>query len=226
MTARIFAQATVAVISLTACISSATAADLMPLNPDVKQASIATTICQTGWTRTVRPYVSTMKTIKAEMLAEVGEPIETKSSAGSRSSAAFSTVSNNCRRLIPTRRMTAPFIRSSASTMAALDSASEKNVLLRESAKNVALGEADARLDLGLVARLVGACRQNADTIMVRHHAVTAVDLRVIERGLVDADFEIVGDDQTSARRRRSGTSAHASRSSPAAVASSSPRHR
>lgn len=47
-----------------------------PLNPNVTQATIATTICQIGWTRAIRPYVSTMKQIKAEMLAAVGEPIE------------------------------------------------------------------------------------------------------------------------------------------------------
>ncbi len=46
------------------------------LNPDVTQATIATTICMPGWTRTVRPYVSAMKKIKAEMLAAIGEPIE------------------------------------------------------------------------------------------------------------------------------------------------------
>ncbi len=46
------------------------------LNPAVTQATIAETICTTGWTRTVRPYVATMKQIKAEMLAVVGEPIE------------------------------------------------------------------------------------------------------------------------------------------------------
>lgn len=52
------------------------AAELPPLNPDVTQATIATTICQPGWTRTIRPYVSTMKAIKADMLAAIGEPME------------------------------------------------------------------------------------------------------------------------------------------------------
>lgn len=46
------------------------------LNPIVTQATIASTICATGWTRTVRPYVAKMKRIKAEMLAKIGEPIE------------------------------------------------------------------------------------------------------------------------------------------------------
>ena len=46
------------------------------LNPAVTQTTIAETICTTGWTRTVRPYISDMKRIKAEMLAAIGEPIE------------------------------------------------------------------------------------------------------------------------------------------------------
>ncbi len=46
------------------------------LNPEVTQATIATTICTPGWTRSIRPYVSEMKKIKAEMLAAIGEPIE------------------------------------------------------------------------------------------------------------------------------------------------------
>jgi hypothetical protein len=46
------------------------------LNPAVTQATIAATICISGWTRTVRPYVSEMKKIKAELLAAIGEPIE------------------------------------------------------------------------------------------------------------------------------------------------------
>jgi hypothetical protein len=46
------------------------------LNQAVTQATIAETICTTGWTQTVRPYVADMKRIKAEMLAAVGEPIE------------------------------------------------------------------------------------------------------------------------------------------------------
>lgn len=55
--------------------STARAGDL-PLNPDVTQSNIAATICQSGWTKTVRPYVGTMKAIKAEMLAAIGESIE------------------------------------------------------------------------------------------------------------------------------------------------------
>lgn len=52
------------------------AAQGLPLNPDVTQATIATTICAVGWTRTVRSYVANIKGIKAEMLAAIGEPIE------------------------------------------------------------------------------------------------------------------------------------------------------
>jgi hypothetical protein len=46
------------------------------LNPAVSQSTITETICTAGWTRTVRPYVATMKQIKAEMLAAVGETID------------------------------------------------------------------------------------------------------------------------------------------------------
>jgi hypothetical protein len=65
----------VVTLALPACISTALAADL-PLNPDVTPTTISTTICQTGWTQTVRPYVADMKRIKAEMLAAIGESIE------------------------------------------------------------------------------------------------------------------------------------------------------
>jgi hypothetical protein len=58
------------------CAGQSLAAELPPLNPDVTQATIAATICQSGWTRTIRPYVSTMQAIKAGMLAQIGEPME------------------------------------------------------------------------------------------------------------------------------------------------------
>jgi hypothetical protein len=57
-------------------ILAALAADLPPLNPDVTQWTIAVTICAPGWTRTIRPMASTMKTIKADMLARISEPME------------------------------------------------------------------------------------------------------------------------------------------------------
>jgi|SRR5208337_3747177 len=62
-------------LTFLAFTSTALANDLL-LNPDVTQATISTTICQAGWTRTVRPYVADMKRIKAEMLSAIGEPIQ------------------------------------------------------------------------------------------------------------------------------------------------------
>ena len=47
-------------------------------------------------------------------------------------------------------------IRSTTAAMAALHSASEKKVDVAQPAQNVGLGEADAGLDLGLVARAFG----------------------------------------------------------------------
>jgi hypothetical protein len=42
------------------------------LNPDVRQATIARTICVRGWTRTVRPPVSYTNALKARQLREYG----------------------------------------------------------------------------------------------------------------------------------------------------------
>jgi hypothetical protein len=65
------------IASLLAATSAFAAEPAGPaLNPDVTQATITETICTAGWTRTVRPYVATMKKIKAEMLAAVGETID------------------------------------------------------------------------------------------------------------------------------------------------------
>ena len=41
------------------------------LNPDVTQATITTTICQSGWTATVRPPVSYTNAIKAVLMADL-----------------------------------------------------------------------------------------------------------------------------------------------------------
>jgi len=57
-------------------LTAAVAEEALPINPAVTQATIFDTICIHGWTRTVRPYVSTMKSIKRDMLAAIGEPIE------------------------------------------------------------------------------------------------------------------------------------------------------
>jgi hypothetical protein len=67
---------TIAVSATFFLAESSASANGLPINPDVTQATIGQTICQTGWTRTVRPYVADMKAIKAEMLASAGEPVE------------------------------------------------------------------------------------------------------------------------------------------------------
>ena len=59
-----------------ASLSLAGEASRLPLNSDVTQTTIAATICQAGWTRTIRPYVGVMKQIKAALLTAAGEPIE------------------------------------------------------------------------------------------------------------------------------------------------------
>nr|POE54667.1 hypothetical protein CFP56_78537 [Quercus suber] len=59
--------------------------------------------------------------------------------------------------------------------------------------QDVALGEADAVLHLGLIARLARTGRQDADAVVVGHHAVGAVDLRIVERRLVDPALQVVG---------------------------------
>ena len=42
------------------------------LNPDVTQATIGSTICRAGWTRTVRPPVSYTNALKARQLSQYG----------------------------------------------------------------------------------------------------------------------------------------------------------
>ncbi len=42
------------------------------LNPDVTQATIRTTVCRPGWTRTVRPPVSYTNALKARGLGQYG----------------------------------------------------------------------------------------------------------------------------------------------------------
>ena len=65
-----------------------------------------------------------------------------------------------------------------------------------QSPENVGLCESDAGLDLRLVPRLSRPRRQDADRIMRRHRAVGAVDLGIVEGGLVDAALQIVGNQQ------------------------------
>ena len=61
------ARGIVGALSFSVCLSTARAADL-PLNPDVTQTTIATTICQTGWTRTVRPYKERLQSVPLNRL--------------------------------------------------------------------------------------------------------------------------------------------------------------
>ena len=42
------------------------------LNPDVRQATIAETICKSGWTRTIRPPVSYTNALKLRQMREYG----------------------------------------------------------------------------------------------------------------------------------------------------------
>src|SRR5260370_14966468 len=68
--------------------------------------------------------------------------------------------------------------------------------LVAQPAQDVALSKAHARFDLGLVARLSWTRRKHADTVMGSHHAVAAIDLRIVERGLLNAALEIVPHEQ------------------------------
>ena len=43
------------------------------LNPDVTQATIGSTVCVSGWTRTVRPPVSYTNELKVKQMREYGE---------------------------------------------------------------------------------------------------------------------------------------------------------
>lgn len=43
-------------------------------NPQVTQANIATTICKSGWTATIRPPVSYTNKLKAQQMLVYGEP--------------------------------------------------------------------------------------------------------------------------------------------------------
>src|SRR5690606_21864202 len=57
--------------------------------------------------------------------------------------------------------------------------------LLAQAAENAALGKAHGVLDLGLVLRASRPGRQDADTVVGRHHAVAAIDLGIMKAGAV-----------------------------------------
>jgi hypothetical protein len=69
--------------------------------------------------------------------------------------------------------------------------------LMAQSPEYVALRKAHAKFDFGFVARLSCTGRKNADPVMSSHHAIAAIDLRIVERGLVNAALEIVRYDET-----------------------------
>ena len=48
----------------------------IPLNPEVTQATIQDTICQHGYTKTVRPPVSYTNQIKIQLMQQEGLPLE------------------------------------------------------------------------------------------------------------------------------------------------------
>ena len=65
-----------------------------------------------------------------------------------------------------------------------------------QSPQNVGLREPDTGLDLRLVPGPPRPRRKDADRIMRRHRAVGAVDLGIVEGGLVDPALQIVGNQQ------------------------------
>src|SRR5271163_620265 len=113
-----------------------------------------------------------------------------------------SIVSNSWRRLTPRRRISRPFIRSSATPIAALHSAREKGKEshVAQATKNIGLGKAHAGLHFGFVFWLAWPCRYNTDVVVRCHFTVTEIYFGIVERGLVDPTPEIVRDQQS--RRR------------------------
>jgi hypothetical protein len=69
-------QAMVAVVLLATISAAGAAAADLPLNPEVTPATIETTICVRGWTKTIRPPVSYTAPIKRRLFDEYGLPSE------------------------------------------------------------------------------------------------------------------------------------------------------
>ena len=59
-----------------------------------------------------------------------------------------------------------------------------------------ALDHQHPRFDLGLVAGLVRACRQNANAIMAGHFLIGRIEVRFVTASAVDAALRVIGDDQ------------------------------
>ena len=68
---------------------------------------------------------------------------------------------------------------------------------MTQPAENIGLSETDAGFDRRLVTRLSRPRRQHADAVVRGHRGVGAVQLGVVERGLVDAALEIVRHQKT-----------------------------
>jgi hypothetical protein len=71
---------------------------------------------------------------------------------------------------------------------------------IAQSAQQVELSDAYSSFNFCFVFRMIRPCRQYADTVMCGHGAVAAIDLGIIERGLVHAALEIVGHQQAGLR--------------------------
>ncbi len=51
-------------------------ADNLPVNPEVTQGTVDSTICQHGYTRSIRPPVSFTNSVKIALMREEGLPLE------------------------------------------------------------------------------------------------------------------------------------------------------
>jgi len=68
--------------------------------------------------------------------------------------------------------------------------------LMTQPTENIGLGQAHTGLDLRFVLRTIRPGWKDADAIVGRHLAVTAIDLGIIEGGFFDAALEVVGNQE------------------------------
>jgi hypothetical protein len=73
---------------------------------------------------------------------------------------------------------------------------------MAQPAEQPALDDQHRRLDLGFIAGAARPCRQDRRIVMRRHLGVGTIDLRLVEAGLDDRDFGVVGHQAASGRRR------------------------
>src|SRR5947199_9373120 len=104
--------------------------------------------------------------------------------------------SNRSHRLTPRRRMTWPFMRSRQLAIAVIAFSKREEGLIAQSPEYVALRKAHTNFDFGFIARLSWTGRKHADPVMSSHHSIAAIDLRIVERSLVNAALEIVRHDE------------------------------